>query len=387
MSRITIHKQLAPVMFGCGAVKSTGSVARQLGLARAFLVTDEGVSAAGAADKALASLEEAGVAVRVWAGALTDCPDYTVREASAIAREFAADCVVGVGGGSVLDTAKAVAAVCANDDGVLGEIPLYLTGQKQYANQPLPVIEVPTTSGTGSESTFVSVVTSEMLDCKIGLPVDPTYGIVDPELTVTVPPEITGFTGMDAFSHANEALTEQKASAHSDLLAYEAIRLIRDNLAAAVQKGDDLQARENLALASNLAGISFNESGTHLGHSAAHAIGHMYHIPHGICCANVTPGVIIFTARDYPGTMKKLGNLMGANITSDDPGVIGQQAAEAVRAFARSVGVKTFRELGLTREQILAARDMVCGDGLAHAYGGEFTAQDVENILLNSYGA
>ena len=120
----------------------------------------------------------------------------------------------------------------------------------------------------------MAVVSSDKLDCKIGLPVPPSYGIVDSELTKTVPPYITAFTGMDAFSHANEALTEQKNTPHSDLLAFEAIRLIKENLPVAVQDGNNSQARDCLAFASNIAGISFNEAGVHIGHSAAHALGH-----------------------------------------------------------------------------------------------------------------
>ncbi len=376
--------QLAPVLFGWGVSAQAGEVVQKLGCGNAILITDAGVAAAGAAEKIRTSLEASGVDVTVWDQAQTDCPEGTVRVAAALAREKKADCVVGVGGGSVLDTAKAVAAVAVNGDGVLGEMPLYLTGQKQYAAAPLPVIEIPTTSGTGSESTFVAVVTSDALDCKIGLPVNPAYGIVDPQLTLTVPPDVTAYTGMDAFSHANEALTEQKASRHSDLLAYEAIRLIRENLPAAVADGSNAEARENLAFASNLAGISFNESGTHIGHSIAHALGHRYHLPHGICCANVTPAVIAFTARTYPEKIKKLGTWMGAVYSSDEPEAIGQAAAKAVRDFAARVGVPTFRQLGLDAEKVLAVRDAVWNDGLAHAYGGDLKPEDLEHILLDT---
>lgn len=376
--------QLAPVLFGWGVSAQTGAVVQKLGCSNAVLITDAGVSAAGAVEKVRASLEACEIRVTVWDQAQTDCPEGTVRTAAALARDKKADCVVGVGGGSVLDTAKAVAAVAVNGDGVLAEMPLYLTGQKQYAAAPLPVIEVPTTSGTGSESTFVAVVTSDALDCKIGLPVDPAYGIVDPQLTLTVPRDVTAYTGMDAFSHANEALTEQKASRHSDLLAYAAIRLIRDNLPAAVADGGNAEARENLAFASNIAGISFNESGTHIGHSIAHALGHAYHLPHGICCANVTPAVIAFTARTYPEKMKKLGEEMGAVYSSEDPAEIGRAAAQAVREFAARVGVPTFRQLGLNEEKVLAVREAVWNDGLAHAYGGSFTPEDIERILLDT---
>lgn len=379
-----IYLQLAPVLFGRGVVKQAGEKAKGLGITRAMLVSDEGVRATGMVERVEKILAGAGIGVTVWAKAETDCPDTTVREAAAIARAAGTDGVIGLGGGSVLDTAKAVAAVAANGDGVLEEIPLYLTGQKQYARHPLTVVEIPTTSGTGSESTFVSVVTSSLLDCKIGLPVLPDYGIVDPELTRTVPREITAFTGMDALAHAMEALTEAKATAHSDLLAFEALRIIHEWLPRAVADGEDKEARDYMAYASNLAGIAFNESGTHIGHSAAHAIGHVFHIPHGICCSNMTPPVMRFTAKDYPEKIKRAGRIFGADIRSDDGEEIGREAAETVRGFAASLGVKTFKELGIPEDKLVSLKGAINADGLCHAYGGTVMEQDIEELLLGA---
>lgn len=380
-----IYLQLAPVLFGKGTVEQAGEKVKAFGVKKAMLVSDAGVAAAGITGRVEEILLKAGVEVVVWTDAQTDCPDTTVLAAAEIARRENIDGVVGLGGGSVLDSAKAIAAVVANDDQVLDEIPLYLTGQKQYAKHPLPVIEIPTTSGTGSESTFVSVVTSSKLDCKIGLPVHPDYGIVDSDLTRTVPQDITAFTGMDALAHAMEALTEAKATAHSDLLAYEAIRIIHEYLPRAVKDGQDEEARDYMAYASNLAGISFNESGTHIGHSAAHAIGHAYHIPHGICCSNMTPPVMRFVAKTYPEKIKKAGMIFGAEYTSEEPEAIGAAAAEAVRSFAAALGVKTFRELGLTEENLTCLKGIIDADGLCHAYGGTVSEPDIEEMLKSAY--
>lgn len=385
MMKSGIYTQLAPVLFGNDTVARAGETVKHLGCKKVMLVTDKGVLEAGAAGKVRHVMEQSGIEVVLWSEAETDCPEESVKKAAAIGRCEGIDGVVGVGGGSVLDTAKAVSVVVPNDNQVLEDIILYLTGQKDYANAPVPVIEIPTTAGTGSESTFVAVVTSEKLDCKIGLPVPPAYGIVDSGLMKTVPPYITAFTGMDALSHANEALTEQKNTPHSDLLAYEAIRLVGENLPAAVKDGNDMDARDNLAFASSIAGIAFNESGVHIGHSAAHALGHLYHVPHGVCCANMTPAVIRFAAKTYPQKMKRLGRLMGANITSDNPETIGKEAADAVRTFARAVGVQSFKELGLTKEQVLAAKSMFYGDALCMAFGGEVTEQDALDILADAY--
>ena len=178
MINTCVYYQLNPVLFGNGTIKYAGEKAREIGISTAL----EEI------------LRSAGIQYVVWSEAQKDCPDETVKIASEIARNEKVDGVIGLGGGSVLDTAKAIAAVSANDDRVLDDIAEYLMGEKEYEHPPLPLMEIATTSGTGSESTFVSVVSSSSLNCKMGLPV-PRY--------------VTAFTGMDALAHAVESLTEQ----------------------------------------------------------------------------------------------------------------------------------------------------------------------------------
>lgn len=385
MLKSGIYTQLAPVLFGTGTSSQAGDKAKELGMSKVLLATDSGISSLGYDSKVKAALEGAGLTVTLWNKAETDCPDYTVKDAAAIVRSNGIDGIVGLGGGSSLDTAKAIAAVAANGDEVLNEIPLYLTGQKNYAVKPLPILLIPTTSGTGSESTFVSVITSSGMDCKIGLPCPPDYAIVDPGLTVGAPAFITAFTGMDAFSHANESLTEQKNNPHSDLLAYEAIRIITKWLPAAVKDVNNLEAREQLALASSFAGISFNESGVHMGHSTAHALGHLYHIPHGICCALVTPCIIEFAAKDYPEKMKKIGEIIGITFTSDTPEAIGVAVADGVRKLMREISIPSMKDQGITKDQVLAAKPMIYQEPLCTAYGGTIEEQDVIALLERLY--
>ncbi|AKL97291.1 alcohol dehydrogenase, class IV [Clostridium aceticum] len=385
MLKSGVYTQLAPILFGNGTSQQAGKKAKDLNMTKVLLVTDKGVLDTGHAEKVVNVLKAEGIDVVMWDGVETDCPDYTVAAAAAIGREKAVDSIIGVGGGSVLDTAKAIAAVIPNGDGVLQEIVLYLTGQKRYAVQPLPLMLIPTTAGTGSESTFVSVVSSETMQCKIGLPCPPNYGIVDPELTVGSPAFITAFAGMDAFSHASEALTEVKNTPHSDLLAYEAIRLISKWLPIAVKDINNLEARENLALASNFAGIAFNESGVHMGHSTAHALGHMYHIPHGICCALVTPPIIEFSAKAYPEKMKKIGEIMGLSFSPETPENIGKIVGNAVRVLCKEIGIPSLKEQGLTKEQVLAAKPMIYQEPLCMTFDGTITEQDVITLLETLY--
>lgn len=382
-----LYFQLAPVLFGKGTISQAGIKVKELGMNKVMIVTDKNIEQLGYAEKAAESIRKEGIEVMVWNGAEQDCPDHTVIAGASICREKGIDGIVGIGGGSALDTAKAIAAVVPNGDSVLDDIVLYITGQKQYENHPLKLLLIPTTSGTGSESTFVSVVTSSKYDSKIGLPCPPDYAIVDPELTVTCSEFITAYTGMDAFSHANESLTEKKNSPHSDLLAYEAIRLISKWLPVAVKDLNNMEARENLAFASNLAGIAFNESGVHIGHSLAHELGHKYHIPHGVNCALLTPAVIEFAAKTYPEKTKKIGEAMGLAFESEDGEYIGKKVADAVRNLCKEIGIPSYKELGLTREQVLAAGPAVFSgpDPLCIAFDGMVTLEALNEILEIAY--
>jgi alcohol dehydrogenase len=158
---------------------------------------------------------------------------------------------------------------------------------------------------------------------------------------------------MDAFSHANEALSEKKNTPHSDMLSYEVIRLVSRWLPVAVKDGKNMDARENLSLAANYAGISFNESGVHIGHSTAHALGHTYHIAHGIGCALVTPPTIEFVAKKFPEKTKKIGEAMGKKIDSNDPATIGKTVADAVRALMKEIGIPSLKDQKITKQQVL----------------------------------
>jgi alcohol dehydrogenase len=385
MLKTGIYMQLAPVLFGRGVLVHAGEKAKETGITHALLVTDRTILQLGWADKLTSYLSASGIAVTLWAEVETDTPEHTVRTAAALARDRHVDGVVAIGGGSTLDTAKAISVIASCGEAILQEIPAYLSGQKKYPVKPLPTVLIPTTSGTGSESTFVAVVSSEVLDCKIGLPCPPAYAIVDPLLTVSVPSPVTAFTGMDAFSHACEALTERKNTPHSDLLSYEAIRLVSQWLPVAVRDGNNPEAREYLALASNYAGIAFNESGVHLGHSIAHALGHSYHIPHGICCALVTPAVIEFTAKTHPEKIRRISEAMNRPVRSDDPAEIGRQVAGHVRALLGETGIPSLAAQGYAREQILAVKPLVYGEPLSTTYDGIITEQDVEDILSSMY--
>ncbi|MFD1174817.1 iron-containing alcohol dehydrogenase [Paenibacillus puldeungensis] len=380
-----VYEQLAPILFGSGTVVQVGDKAKELGMTKVLVVTDKGIAAVGHPKKVVDSLKAAGIECKVWAEATGDCPTESVRAGSAVAREFGADGIVGIGGGSSLDTAKAIASIAANTDEILEQIPVYLSGQKSYPNAPLKSICIPTTAGTGSECTRVAVLNDEKLDMKIGLPAFPSLGIVDPELTVGSPASLTAFCGMDAFAHANECLASKLRTPHSELLGYEAIRLITKWLPVACADTKNLEARENLSLASNLAGISFSEGDIHLGHVIAHELGHKYNIPHGLGGAVATPAIIEFVALEYPETTKKIGDAMGLDLTGVTDAAVGREVADAVREMMLEINIPTLEEKGIQYYQVMEMLPAVMNHPLAASYDGTFTEDQVKRILEQTY--
>lgn len=357
------YTQLCPVAFGAGAVSTTGDVAKELGFCKVLVVTDENVEKLGHIQKVVDSLEAAGIEMVLFNRSEMDAPDYSVQAGADLAKGEAVDGIIGIGGGSVLDTAKGISVLAANDINV-AEMLDYTRKMMPLANPSMKLILIPTTSGTGSESTFVAVISDTKTHEKIGVPSPPNFAIVDPELTLGMPKAITLYTGMDALSHVCEALTSIQPNPHSDVLCYDTIERIYKWLPVAADEPMNLEARENLALASNHAGIAFNDAMVHLGHAIAHSLGATYHIPHGVACALVTPVIIELTAPVYPDKIKKIGACMGLTVSSKDPQEIGLAVADHLRAFQKELGLPTLTELDLTREQILGCTDYVANEGL-----------------------
>lgn len=347
------YQQLCPVCFGVGAISEIGQKAKEYGAEKAFCIYDQGVKMSGIADKVIGCLKEAGVAVDTYDGVLPDAPDTMIDEIGAKINGKGCRLVVGIGGGSSLDTAKAVS--------VLAEHPLPIRqyfasgGAGPMNGGETKLILVPTSSGTGSESTIMSVVhdTQKHVKDAVFRPAD--LAIVDPELTVTAPPSVTAACALDAMSHAVEAYTSVGGNPRDDLLAIHAVKLVAGHLETAYKDGSNIEARTALSLASNIAGIAFSDASVHLGHCAAHEMGLKLNMPHGIACAIALPVVIEFCADALPEKTRNIAEALGVDVSSaKSTEDIGKRAADAVRALMRKTGIKSLKEMGHSREDVLA---------------------------------
>jgi alcohol dehydrogenase class IV len=269
------------VIFAPGALGGLGEVAALRLGPRVLVVTDAGLVRAGLVDAAVQSLTRSGVAVEVYEGVVADPPEAVVLEAAAQARAFDATGIVGLGGGSSLDVAKLVALLVRG-----GEALPHIYGVGLAKGPRLPLLLAPTTAGTGSEVTPISIVTTGAHEKKgvVSPVLLPDVALLDPELTLGLPPAATAATGIDAMVHAIEAYTSASPNNNpvSRALACEALRLLGRNIRRAVHDGRDLDARSAMLLGSLLAGQAFANSPVAAVHALAYPIGGHFGVPHGL---------------------------------------------------------------------------------------------------------
>lgn len=382
---ISKYTQICPVTFGRGAVGKTGELVKGCGLSRVLVVSDKGVIAAGHTERAIRALNTADVETVLFDEVEMDAPDFTITRGAEKGLAEGVDGVVGVGGGSSLDSAKAIALLMANPDADIYKLIRFDPANPFHAAPALPTVMVPTTSGTGSEVTFVAVIEDTERRVKSGCLIFPKQAVLDPELTLTVPKDVTAYTGMDAFSHASEALASVGINPHSDLLAMDAIRRIIRWLPVAVEEPDNYEARENLALAANFAGKAFQDSTVNVGHSIAHALGAAFTIPHGIGCALATPVVEERVASSRPETFSEIARLLGAeDVKLEDP-ELGRKLGDALRGFLRKVGIPSLSELHVTREMCISLTERVASDRMRFACSVQLSPEDIAQMMADVY--
>lgn len=338
--------------FGWGAVEGVGQEAARLGR-RALLVTGRAaMKQTGTADRVVALLAAAGLSVLPYEGIESDPRAATIDRAAKAARAEGCDLVVGLGGGSPMDAARAIAAMAVLE----GSITDYLDG-KAIDRPGLPLINIATTAGTASEITSVAVVLHERKQLKMGLK-SPFWfarvAITDPELTLTMPPALTAATGLDALTHAIESYVSTQATPPSEGLALRAIELVGLHLRAAFADGSNRPAREGMALASMTAGMAFANSGLGLVHGLVHPIGARFGVPHGMACGRLLPLVMRY---NQPAAEEKMAQV-GRALTRR-PEAEAQDAADAVESLLRDLGVPAgIGDVGVPADQIPSlARD------------------------------
>ncbi|MBM4413738.1 MAG: iron-containing alcohol dehydrogenase, partial [Chloroflexi bacterium] len=315
---VSFQAQLSPtrVVFGEGVSQHLAKEVQSLGMRRVLLLMDPFVASTAAGEEFRTQLDVVAEHVRLSTDVEPDPTARTIEMIAHTARHAGVDGIVAIGGGSAMDTAKAVGVLCFHQCDTIA--PFYFGGG-QTPRGMLPLITVPTTAGTGSEVTFVAIVTEPETQRKLlvrHVSIAPDVALVDPLLSATMPKSLTMATGMDALAHALESLTSTVASPLSDALAIQAIPLVRTALPALVRHGHHPVHRAAMSQAATMAGMAFLSGRVHLGHAVGHALGGAFHLPHGSACMVMMPQIMHMIGRDHPQRLQPVAQVFACPVSA-----------------------------------------------------------------------
>jgi alcohol dehydrogenase class IV len=336
---------------GAKASAEVANVVQSLDCKQPLIITDTMMVKLGYVSAIQAHLQVAGMSADVFDNTVPEPTVASIQAGLEKVREGQYDCIIAIGGGSPIDSAKAIA--------ILGKHGGQMKDYKfpRIVNEAgLPIIAIPTTAGTGSEVTRVTIITDEQSDEKmlcIGIGFMPGAALVDYELTVSVPARTTADTGIDALTHAMEAYVSKKANSYSDTQALAAMKLIAPNLRAAYHNGADAQAREAMMLGSTLAGIAFSNASVALVHGMSRPIGAAFHVPHGLSNAMLLPSVTEFSIPNAPNRYADCARVMGVAGNTDTDELANQKLLIELKALNQELAVPTPEQFGIERHAFM----------------------------------
>ena len=361
----TAHTFTIPptIISGIGASEEVGQHAQRLGANKALVVTDPGVAKLGYADKIVKQLQSVGIDAPVFSDVTPDPTLQNVNDGLQQYRDEGCDLVVSIGGGSAIDCGKGIAVKLTND----GEFADYM-GVDKIPNPGAPLIAIPTTAGTGSECSKVTVITDTENNVKMMLSSPcllAQVALVDPLLSLTTPPHLTSAVGIDALTHAIEAYISKRAQPITDTIALESIRLISGSLRQAWADGENISARTDMMVGASIAGIAFSNSSVALVHGMSRPIGAYFHIHHGLSNAVLLLDVMAFSIVGAPARFADIARAMGERIDGLSPMCQADAAIAAVERLINDVQMPRLGEIGIERDKFEAVVEQMAKDAIA----------------------
>jgi alcohol dehydrogenase len=351
LKRVFTFRTAGEILFGKGAIEEIGQKAREFGASKILVVIDPGFMENGGLEKIKKPLLREGLEAVFFEEVEPEPGVETADNCSEYARKNRCDLVIGVGGGSAMDVAKAVAILLTNG----GKASDY-QGVDKVSRPGVPKIMVPTTAGTGSEVTLTAVFTKKDERVKAGINSPYLFAelaLLDPTLTIFLPPIITAATGMDALTHAIEAYTSKNAGTLAETLSLKAIELISQNLRAAVTNGENLEARTDMLMGSLLGGMALANAGVGAAHSLAYPLGGIHNISHGVANGLLLPWVMEFNLISNPKKFAIIAGKMGEQTEGASEKKAAESSVEAVKRLLFDIGAtRSLRELGITEKDI-----------------------------------
>lgn len=371
---VSMWNTFCPTLFGTGASKEVGNKAKELGMHKVMVCTEKALCDFGVATQVIDVLRDAGLEVYVFDKCRADAPSTICDEGAEFVRDNGIDGIVAVGGGSTLDTAKAVGIIISQHGTTIRDY--YHIEEDAHE---MKLITLSTTSGTGSELSQWAVIGDVETGAKEMPVYKPDMAIVDPVLTYSLPAGPTAATGMDVLAHCVEAITNHNYNPYGYIFGKEGIRLTMKWLPVAVKEPSNAEAREKMSLAANLGGMAISACGCQIGHSFSQTFGAKHHIPHGLGCAWGLPGVLMYTAKyGERSNLEEVADAMGVAFL---PETSTEQLAEAMSAkiidLMRELQIKSIKDSGFTLEDCLLSAESFRHDG---AFGNSPGAPGLDEI-------
>ncbi|EJS60151.1 TPA: iron-containing alcohol dehydrogenase [Bacillus thuringiensis] len=362
MQEVSEFRMPKSVLYGRNSLEKLGEQSKKLGK-RAFIVTDTIMEKLGYVEKCIKQLNKKSITVSTYNKVDAEPTNIHVLEALSLCKEEKCDFIIGIGGGSCIDAAKAVAVLYTNG----GEVEDYVQKDIEIENNPLPLIAIPTTSGTGSEVTSVAVITNKKTDVKMMMKHPsfiPKVAIIDPVLTSSLPPQITAATGIDALCHAIEAYISKVSQPLTDVLALSAIESIMKYLRIAYEDGRNMEAREAMMIASLQAGIAFSNASVTLVHGMSRPVGALFHVPHGISNAILLPTVLEFTKTSAMKRLAKIGRSLNKDLYSNSDEEVADYTLGEIKKLCFDLRIPNLKEYGIDEIEFENAISKMASDAI-----------------------
>ena len=369
------------IRYGAGALQTLGEELKALSAKNIMIITDKGLSKTEMLQRVTELIQSEGIPFLVYDEIEANPKDYNVEACAAKAREESIDTLVAFGGGSPIDAAKAVAVLARQG----GKVRSY-QGKGKIQDDCLPLLTIPTTAGTGSEVTFSSVITDTTEKFKFTIKstaIAAKTAIIDPELTLTVPPLITAATGIDALTHAIEGYTANCTEPIAEAVGLYAVEYIAKNIAEAVRNGQNLQARDHMMMGSLLAGLSFSHADVASVHCMAEALGSMYDAPHGLCNAILLPYVMEYSLPAAQHKYARIARAMGIDETND--AAAAAKGIERIRELSVEIGLPGISSLNVNPDDFGLLADMSVKNGSNGSNPREMTRESYLELFFKAY--
>ena len=374
------------IVFGVDSIDEVGKEVKKLDGTRVLIVTGSTAQRLGNIDRITKAMKEQGIEVAgIFDGIPENSETEIVEKGRNAAVEAGADMIVSIGGGSILDTAKGINVLLSEGGNLMEDY----QGANLITRPLKPLIAIPTTAGSGSEVTFAAVILNEAEHMKIAFMspfLAPNTAILDPKLTVSMPPRLTASTGMDALTHAIEAVHSTSRAPISTALALSAVRMIVENLSEATKNGTNLEARSNMLIGSTIAGLAFSNAMVGVVHALAHAAGGVSHVPHGIGNSIFLPYGMEYNLEYCPAEYADVAKAMGVDTAGLSQIDAARKAIDAIWQLTKDLGLpQRLRDVGVREDDLDTIADFTLMDGTIVTNPREVDPDEIAKVVKKAY--